>query len=100
VIRTRATSIYRSPAIIRSAAAVASPARTISAICSTVKPLASRSASVQPRPGWPRAARVRGGGLEGVARATGGHGRLDQIMAGIATAAAAGALFRGRRGEA
>jgi hypothetical protein len=40
VIRTRATSIDRPPAM-RSAVAVASHARTSSASCSTVKPCAS-----------------------------------------------------------
>jgi hypothetical protein len=47
-IRTRATSIVRPAASMRSTCAVASPARTSSASCGRVKPCANRSACVQP----------------------------------------------------
>jgi hypothetical protein len=48
VILTRATSIVRPPAMMRSAFAVASPAWISSTICSIVKPCANIIASVQP----------------------------------------------------
>ena len=48
VILTRATSMVRGPITTRSVVAVASPARTSSTSCSTVKPCASRTKLVTP----------------------------------------------------